>query len=109
MQHDVLLTKTAGNGYVARPLLWPEIVVSGENEADAIAQVRNALAAALDQSHVIQIELPEANETDNPWLRAAGMWKDIPEEMWNSFQSGVEMARQAANREGEFSQTTDAD
>lgn len=99
MHYDILLTKTAGNGYTARPLLWPEIVGSGDSEAEAIAQVRKALASALNQSRVVQIELPEADEVDDPWLSFIGMWKDMPEEEWTSFQRSLIAVREAANQE----------
>lgn len=97
MQYDILLTKTTSNGYTARPLLWPEIVGSGDSEAAAIAQVRKALASALNQSRVVQIELPAPEEMDDPWLRAAGMWQDMPEDEWNSFQDELARIRQTAN------------
>lgn len=97
MQYDILLTKTAGNGYTARPLLWPEITGSGDSEAEAIAQVRKALASALNQSRVVQIELPAPDDVDDPWLPLIGMWKDMPDEEWASFQRSLRDIREAAN------------
>ena len=39
MEHAVLLTKQPDNGYTARSLLLPEIVVSGDDEASLAAKV----------------------------------------------------------------------
>lgn len=103
MRYDILLTETAGNGYVARPLLWPEVVASGANEAEALAAVQEALTAVLAKSRVVQIELPEPNTDDcDPWLPFVGMWKDMPEEEWESFQQSLKAIREAANHEAEL-------
>ncbi|HQY92875.1 hypothetical protein [Caldilinea sp.] len=39
MEHAVLLTKQPDNGYTARSLLLPDIVVSGDNEPSTLAQL----------------------------------------------------------------------
>lgn len=99
MRYDIVLTKTPGNGFIARPLLWPDVVVSGRNETEALVGVREALLDVLAQSQIVQIDLPEERETaDDPWLRFAGMWQDIPEEEWARFQTAVAAVRQAANQ-----------
>ncbi len=105
MQYDILLTKSAENGYVARPLLWPEVVASGANEAEALAAVQEALAAVLAKSSVVQIELPEPSADDrDPWLPFIGMWKDMPDEEWDSFQRSVTAVREAASHETDLPQ-----
>jgi len=103
MRYDIVLTKTPGNGFIARPLLWPDVVASGRDETEALAGVREALIDVLAQSRIVQIDLPAQHETEeDPWLHFAGMWQDVPEEDWERFQSAVTAVRQSAN------QTTDA-
>lgn len=89
MQYDILLTQNPGNGFTARPLLWPEVVALGDNEGEALARVQEALAAFLANSRIVKIELPTPSPIDDPWLRFVGMWSDIPEEQWESFQAAI--------------------
>lgn len=99
MRYDILLTKTPGDGFIARPLLWPDVVASGRNETEALTGVREALLNVLAQSRIVQLDLAEQQETeDDPWLRFAGMWQDVPEEEWERFQTAVTAARQTANQ-----------
>lgn len=99
MRYDILLTKSIDNGFIARPLLWPEVVASGQNETEALAGVREALLDVLAQSRIVQLDLSKEQETeDDPWLRFAGMWQDVPAEDWERFQAAVHAARQTANQ-----------
>ena len=58
MQYDILLTKQPTNGYLARPVLMPELVVSGESEEEALERVRAAIAETAAQSRIVQIDVP---------------------------------------------------
>lgn len=90
--YDILLTRQANNGYLARPVLMPELVVAGEDEQEAIARVCTAITEHQTESRVVQVTLPVNQQTDDdPWLRFAGMWKDDPN--WEQFQADI-----AANR-----------
>lgn len=89
MRYDVLLTKDPQNGYTARPLLAPEISVTGTTEAETLARVRAALAQFHSQSRIVQVEVPDTD--DDPWLRYAGMWKDDPD--WDEFLADIEQFR----------------
>ena len=64
MQYDILLTKQPANGYLARPVLMPEIVVSGADEEEALALVREAIADATVQSRIVRIDVPSDNESE---------------------------------------------
>ena len=89
MRYDVLLTKDAQNGYKARPLLAPEISVTGNTEDETLSRVRAALARLQSQGRIVQVEVPDGN--DDPWLRYAGMWKDDPD--WDEFLDDMEQFR----------------
>lgn len=99
MQYDVLLTKLPGNGYVARPFLWPELTISGATEADVLTRIQQAVTEFMANSRVVQINAPvETESVDDPWLRYAGIWADIPVDEWEQYLADVEAARQAMNQ-----------
>jgi hypothetical protein len=103
MLYDILLTKHAHNGYTARPLLWPDIVVSGADKAEVLAAVRSAIVNSLMESTIVQIEVPSIpGAPSDPWLIAAGMWSDMPDAQWERFQKSIAAGR----RLGEQSTTT---
>lgn len=102
MKYNILLTKVAGNGYVARPVQWPEVVASGEDEAEAIAAVRQALATFLTSSRIVEIELPATDQPiEDPWLQFAGMWSAMPDEQWEHFQASIAEARRVIEQQQE--------
>ena len=99
MKYDILLTKVDGNGYVARPVQWPEVMATGVDEAAALAGVHSALAEFLANSRIVQIELPTpAQPAVDPWLRFAGMWADMPDEQWVQFQTAMANARHSIDQ-----------
>ena len=57
--------------YVAQPLGIPEVKVVAATEAEAIAQVTEALGHWLAAAKVIHVTIP-GKETGNPWLDAFG-------------------------------------
>ena len=74
MRYDILLTKTPGNGYVARPILWPELTVSGDSENEALARMGEAIQDFATNSRIVQLELPAAiTPVGNPWRQFAGI------------------------------------
>jgi hypothetical protein len=104
MHYDILLTQVAGNGYVARPLLWPELIVSGSSEADVLTRVRAVLVESMANSRIVQIEAPtELTSTEDPWVRFAGIWANTPADEWQQYLADVEAARQAMNQQDSVS------
>ena len=61
MQYDVVLTHHQNNGYTARPVLWPKIVAAGDNEEDALENVRVLIAELQLQadSKIVQVDVAE--------------------------------------------------
>lgn len=74
MLYDVLLTKDPQNGYTARPLLAPELTVTGKTEAETLSRVQDALAKLYRQSRIVQVEVPVT--ADDPRLRDVDTQKD---------------------------------
>jgi predicted RNase H-like HicB family nuclease len=98
MQYDILLTKQPNNGYIARPILLPEIVVSGADEEEVLARVREAIAGIYANSRIVRVNVAEPDETTNdPWLRFAGMWADDPN--WEQFQAHIEAFRRTIDEQ----------
>ncbi len=96
MQYDVLLIKQPDESYSARPVLMPEVVVSGVNEADALMRVRKAIALRQGQSRIVQIDVPassgaESEASRDPWLRFAGEWGDDAD--WKQLQRDIDAFR----------------
>jgi len=65
MEYEILLTKQQTNGYLARPVLMPELVVSGADEAEALARVRTAIAEATAQSRIVRVNVPSDSELED--------------------------------------------
>lgn len=97
MQYDILLTKHSSNGYTARPTLLPEIIVHADNEGEALSLVSEAIADLQHHSRIVRIEVQQPQESDEPWLRFAGMWADDPD--WEIFQAEVKAFRQALDEQ----------
>ena len=92
MATSVLVTRLPDNRYTARALALPELVATGATEADAVEQLRIAIADLQQHSRVIQVDLP-LPETGpaHPWLRFAGMWEHDPD--WEAFEEAVASLR----------------
>lgn len=92
MEHAVLLTKQPDNGYIARSLLLPEVVVTGADETDVLAQMRAALVEIQQTSRIVHIDVPAPAATDsNPWLRWTGVFADDP--TWDEFLAEIAAQR----------------
>ena len=98
MTFDILLIKQAENGYIARPVLWPESVVYGPTEKDALDGIPGLIRDLFSRTQFVQIELdvPE-RQVENPWLVKAGMFANDP--TWDDFLNAMADYRQQLNAE----------
>ena len=71
MQYPIVVSPESPNRYVALPLGMPELKTIAATEADAIAQVSQALEKWLASAKVVLVDVPVANDS-NPWLEAFG-------------------------------------
>jgi Asp-tRNA(Asn)/Glu-tRNA(Gln) amidotransferase A subunit family amidase len=93
MTFEVLVTKRRDKQYTARVLLFPDIVVTGRDEQEVLAQVQSAIADLRASSHIVRLDVPPIpGGGDDPWLRFAGQWADDPD--WDQFQDEIERFRQ---------------
>jgi predicted RNase H-like HicB family nuclease len=84
MNFDVILFKQAGDGFIARPVFWPDEAAYGATEQEALNRVRELIRGLVNRTRFVQVEVdipPEA--TENPWLTKAGMFTDDP--TWDNF------------------------
>jgi len=103
--YDILLTRQANNGYLARPVLMPELVVAGKDEQEALALLQQAIVNQVTENRLLRIEVPASESTVNdPWLRFAGEWGDEAE--WAQFQADIAANRQLLEQQ---MQTTEAE
>jgi predicted RNase H-like HicB family nuclease len=108
MAYDILVTKHPDNGYSARPLLWPELVLSGNSEAEVLARLRIALADFLAKSHIVQIEIEPAAASSDPWLQYAGIWRDMPDSEWSEYRIAISEFRAQMDRQTQDSDVSQA-
>jgi predicted RNase H-like HicB family nuclease len=71
MNYPVIIRVESAHQYVAQPVGIPEVKVVAAPEAEAVAQVTEALGHWLAATKVIHVTIPgEAH--DNPWLDTFG-------------------------------------
>ena len=71
MNYPVIIRAESTHQYVAQPLGIPEVKVVAATEAEALAQVTEALVHWLAAAKVVQVAIP-GEERGNPWLDAIG-------------------------------------
>jgi predicted RNase H-like HicB family nuclease len=81
--YDILLELQPDGTHQASVLGWAACHAVGDTEEDAIDSLRQVLNDRLTHSKVIQLELPQQSgqaivESDNPWIKFAGVFKDDP-------------------------------
>jgi predicted RNase H-like HicB family nuclease len=75
---NVILSKE-NEDYIARVKDWPEVVVKESTREKAITGVKSKLLEYLNENvELIQIEVPVAGATGNPWVDKFGWFKDDP-------------------------------
>lgn len=76
-KYDVLLEATNGEGYTARLLAWPHIIVQAATRESALQQIRALLLQRLAKVEIVTLEIQPA-ELEHSWLPFAGDWANDP-------------------------------
>jgi len=98
MRYEIVVTKHLNNGYTARPVLFPEVVVTGADEKETLERVRAAIVDMQSTSRIVAIDVPNAESTPaDPWLESAGMWVDEPK--WETFQAEIAAYRKSIDKQ----------
>ena len=100
MNFDVLVLKEPENGYVARPLLWPDSAVQGATQQEALERVRLLIRDLIGRTQIVQVEVdvPEQQEL-NAWQAKAGTFAVDP--TWDDFIEAMADYRRQVNIEPE--------
>jgi len=77
LTYSVLLEPLDKGGFLATVLGWPQCQAVGENREEAIARLRELVAARLEKAEVVSMEV-EPPQKEHPWMKFAGMFKDDP-------------------------------
>ena len=92
MTFDVVLLKQPENGYIARPLLWPDVAARGATEEEALERVRSLIRDLLMRTQIVQVEVNALDDqTENPWITKAGLFADDPD--WDEFLEEMALYR----------------
>jgi len=98
MKYVVLLEKHE-SVYTATVPALPGCQSQGKTEAEALNNIRTAIADTLARIKVATVEVqgPTARISDHPWARFSGMWKDDP--TFDDFLAEIEAARHRLDAE----------
>jgi predicted RNase H-like HicB family nuclease len=77
MTVDVLIEPRPDGQVQATLLGWPDYAAQGATEAEALARLRELLAARLAHARIVPLEL-DLSPAEHPWLRLAERFKDNP-------------------------------
>jgi len=88
MVFDVILLKEPNNGYLARPIMWPDVVAQGATEQEALDRVKKLIRDLFSAARLVQVEVDVPEEkVVNPWVAKAGMFAD--DVTWEDFQQAM--------------------
>ncbi len=100
MTFGVILLKQANDGYVARPILWPDVEAQGATEQEALDRVRALIRNLLSKARLVQVEVDVPEEkVGNPWIAKAGIFADDP--TWEDFQKAMADYRRQVDEDQE--------
>jgi len=77
LKYEVMVEQTNGNGYTARLLAWPEMVVEAPTREKALQQMRVLLLERLAKVEIVTLEI-QPSEIGHSWAPFAGDWADNP-------------------------------
>jgi predicted RNase H-like HicB family nuclease len=95
----VLLEKDIKGLWKANILGWPDCEARGSTQEEALSNLRQVLAARLEQAEIVPLETPLPN-AENPWLRLAGKYKDDPH--FDGMLASIETYRRELDAEMEL-------
>ena len=91
MEYPVIVESRSAGRYVARPVGIPELTREGTTEAEALRRVSEALEEWFASAKVVQVDVPAARDTGNPWRDAFGRSSGDPD--FDEFADELERAR----------------
>jgi len=96
MTLSIFVQPSIGNGYTAKVLGWPEIIVAGETKEEALEKIKSAIDLRLGEGEIIRLQY-EPPTKEHAWMKFAGMWKDDP--TFDDFLDEIRAYREELDRE----------
>ncbi len=76
--YEVLIEYESEGQFIATVLGWQDCQVKGKTKEDALNKLRQLLNNRLQNSEIVSLDLSIA-ESEHPWMKFAGMFKDDPD------------------------------
>jgi predicted RNase H-like HicB family nuclease len=100
--YDILLELQPDGTHQASVLGWAACHAVGDTEEHAIDALRQVLNDRLTHSKILQLEISQPSvepivESDNPWIKYAGVFKDDP--MFDDMLESIAEYRQELDAE----------
>lgn len=96
MTLNIFVQSKPENGYLAKILGWPEIIVEGKTKEEAIEKIKTELDFRLAEGEIIRLQYKPPTGM-HPWLKFAGAWKDDP--TFDDFLEELRANREESNKE----------
>lgn len=85
-----LLVSHETDKVTVRTLSMPDVTASGKTQSEAIKKIRAKIEALHEQGLIVELEIAPP---EDPWMQFAGMWADIPDDIWEMFQTAIQEER----------------
>ncbi|MBD1925503.1 hypothetical protein H6F74_04275 [Trichocoleus sp. FACHB-90] len=96
--YHVLLKNEPEGGVSATLLGWPECKAMGKTPQDAVSRLQDMVNALLAEAEIIPVKI-RSTQSDNPWLKLAGKYKDDP--LFDEFLENIAAYRRELDTEQE--------
>lgn len=100
MVFDVELTHPAADRYIARVLIWPDVVVEATSREEALEQIGQAIRRRRDAGvEIVQVIVddPAGASATSPWRRHAGTFPE--DELYDQMLDEIQRYRRELDSE----------
>jgi predicted RNase H-like HicB family nuclease len=96
--YHVLIKKEPEGGVSATLLGWAECKAVGATRQEAVLRLHDLVSALLAEAEIVPVKI-RSTQSDNPWIRLAGKYKDDP--LFDEFLADIEAYRREVDAESE--------
>lgn len=96
--YHVLIKKEPEGGVSASLLGWAECKAVGATRQEAVLRLHDLVSELLAEAEIVPVKI-RSTQSDNPWLRLAGKYKDDP--LFDEFLADIEAYRREVDAESE--------
>ncbi|BAZ27979.1 hypothetical protein NIES4074_04090 [Cylindrospermum sp. NIES-4074] len=98
LSYSVLVENEQDGRFSAVVLGLSDCKSSGKTENEALESLQQLLQKRLQNSKIVTLEI-DSPQTDNPWMKVAGMYKDNP--LFDEVMADIEAERRKVDAEME--------